>query len=69
MMKYHDEDWGTPQHDDKILYELLILEGMQAGLSWNTVLKKRANFRKALDNFDYTKIVRYKEKKIEEKFT
>lgn len=66
MRKYHDREWGTPQHDDKMLYELLILEGMQAGLSWNTVLKKRVNFRKALDNFDYAKIVKYNEKKIEE---
>jgi len=65
MKEYHDKEWGTPQHDDKMLYELLILEGMQAGLSWNTVLQKRDNFRKAFDNFDYNKIVRYKENKIE----
>ena len=64
MRKYHDEEWGTPQHDDKKLYELLILEGMQAGLSWNTVLQKRENFRKAFDSFDYNKIVKYSEKKI-----
>ena len=66
MKDYHDKEWGTPQHDDKMLYELLILEGMQAGLSWNTVLQKRDNFRKAFDNFDYNKIVRYKENKIKE---
>jgi len=66
MKNYHDKEWGTPLHDDKMLYELLVLEGMQAGLSWNTVLKKRANFKKALDNFDYLQIVKYNEKKIEE---
>jgi len=66
MKDYHDKEWGNPQHDDKMLYELLILEGMQAGLSWNTVLKKRENFRKALDNFDYKKIIKYSDKKIEE---
>ena len=65
MKEYHDKEWGTPQHDDRMLYELLILEGMQAGLSWKTVLQKRDNFRKAFDNFDYNKIVRYKENKIE----
>ncbi|MFX0073952.1 MAG: DNA-3-methyladenine glycosylase I [Candidatus Hermodarchaeota archaeon] len=66
MKEYHDNEWGTPQHDDNMLYELLILEGMQAGLSWNTVLNKRANFQKALDKFDYKKIAKYDEKKIEE---
>jgi DNA-3-methyladenine glycosylase I len=66
MKIYHDKEWGTPQHDDKMLYELLILEGMQAGLSWSTVLKKRENFSKALDDFDYNKIVKYGEKKVEE---
>ena len=66
MREYHDKEWGTPQHNDKILYELLILEGMQAGLSWNTVLQKRGNFRRAYDNFDYSKIIKYNEKKIEE---
>ena len=66
MKAYHDKEWGTPEHDEKNLYELLILEGMQAGLSWNTVLQKRNNFRKAFDNFDYNKIVRYEENKIEE---
>ncbi|MBY9009716.1 MAG: DNA-3-methyladenine glycosylase I [Candidatus Lokiarchaeota archaeon] len=66
MKEYHDKEWGTPQHNDKMLYELLILEGMQAGLSWNTVLQKRDNFKKAFDNFDYNKIIRYEEEKIEE---
>ena len=65
MKEYHDKEWGTPQHNDEMLYELLILEGMQAGLSWNTVLQKRDNFRKAFDNFDYNKIIRYDEEKIE----
>lgn len=66
MKEYHDKEWGTPEHDEKILYELLILEGMQAGLSWNTVLQKRDNFRKAFDNFDYVRISKYAELKIEE---
>ncbi|MHA2392312.1 MAG: DNA-3-methyladenine glycosylase I [Promethearchaeota archaeon] len=66
MNKYHDEEWGTPVHDDKILFEFLILEGAQAGLSWNTILKKRENFRKAFDNFDYKKIAKYDDRKIEE---
>ena len=66
MKEYHDKEWGTPLHDDRMLYELLILEGMQAGLSWNTVLQKRDNFRKAFDNFDYNKIIKYDKKKIEE---
>ena len=65
MREYHDKEWGTPQHDDQILYELLILEGMQAGLSWSTVLKKRENFRKAFDNFDYKIIAKYDENNVE----
>ena len=65
MREYHDKEWGTPQHEDQILYELLILEGMQAGLSWSTVLKKRENFRKAFDNFDYKIISKYDENKVE----
>ena len=65
MREYHDKEWGTPQHDDQILYELLILEGMQAGLSWSTVLKKRENFRKAFDHFDYKIIAKYDENKVE----
>ncbi|MFX0033866.1 MAG: DNA-3-methyladenine glycosylase I [Candidatus Hermodarchaeota archaeon] len=66
MIEYHDKEWGVPQHDDRELFEFLILEGMQAGLSWSTILKKRENFRHALDNFDYKKISKYNENKIEE---
>lgn len=65
MQEYHDKEWGVPEHDDQILFEFLILEGMQAGLSWSTILNKRENFRKAFDNFDYEKIAKYNEKKIE----
>ncbi|HMI07920.1 MAG TPA: DNA-3-methyladenine glycosylase I [Flavobacterium sp.] len=63
--KYHDEEWGVPVYDDKKLFEFLILETFQAGLSWITILRKRENFRKAFDNFDYKKIARYPEEKIE----
>lgn len=63
--KYHDEEWGVPQHDDTMLFEMLILEGAQAGLNWLTILKKRAGYKKAFDNFDAKKISRYSEKKIE----
>jgi DNA-3-methyladenine glycosylase I len=62
---YHDTEWGVPQHDDEKLFEFLILEGAQAGLSWDTVLRKRENYRAALDNFDAEKIARYDAKKIE----
>ncbi len=65
MRKYHDEEWGTPVHDDQIHFEFLVLEGAQAGLSWNTILQKRENFRKAFDDFDYEKITKYDEEKIE----
>lgn len=65
-INYHDNEWGRPVHDDRKLYEMLILESMQAGLSWITVLKKRENFRKAFDNFDPAKIARYNDAKIEE---
>jgi len=65
MREYHDKEWGTPQYDDQILYEFILLEGMQAGLSWSTVLKKRESFRKAFDNFDYKIISKYDEKKVE----
>jgi len=61
---YHDEEWGVPCHDDAKLFELLILEGAQAGLSWSTVLKKRGNYKKAFDNFDVNKVAAYDEKKI-----
>ncbi|MDO7977461.1 DNA-3-methyladenine glycosylase I [Oceanotoga teriensis] len=64
-IKYHDEEWGIPVHDDRKLFEMLILEGAQAGLSWITVLKKRENYRKAFDNFDYNKIANYDDKKID----
>ncbi|MCM2325175.1 MAG: DNA-3-methyladenine glycosylase I [Candidatus Woesearchaeota archaeon] len=66
MMKYHDEEWGIPIHDDRKLFEFLILEGAQAGLSWSTVLKKRENYRAAFDGFSYERIAGYDEKKIEE---
>ena len=59
MTRYHDEEWGVPIHDDRLLFEFLILEGAQAGLSWSTVLNKRENYRKAFDGFDAGKIARY----------
>jgi len=62
---YHDEEWGKPVYDDDTLFEFLILETFQAGLSWITVLRKRENFRKAFDNFDYKKIAKYNQKKID----
>ncbi len=62
---YHDNEWGVPVHDDRKLFEFLTLEGAQAGLSWETVLKKRENYRKAFSNFDPAKISRYGDKKIE----
>lgn len=65
-LEYHDTEWGVPLYDDHKIFEFLILETFQAGLSWMTILKKRDNFRKALDNFDYKKIVKYSEKKFEE---
>src|SRR5436305_4543112 len=58
-IRYHDEEWGVPQHDDRKLFEFLILEGAQAGLSWDTILRKRENYRAAFDNFDPEKIARY----------
>jgi DNA-3-methyladenine glycosylase I len=63
--KYHDEDWGVPVHDDIILFEMLNLEGAQAGLSWYTVLAKRENYRKAFDNWNVEKIAGYSDKKVE----
>lgn len=65
-IKYHDEEWGKPVHDDRKLFEFLILEGMQAGLSWITVLKKRENFKVAFDNFDVDLVSNYDEEKIQE---
>ena len=64
-VKYHDEEWGVPVKDDARQFEFLILETFQAGLSWITILRKRENFRKALDNFDYKKIAQYNEDKIQ----
>ncbi len=61
---YHDEEWGVPQHDDRALFELLILEGAQAGLSWSTILNKRENYRKAFDHFEAEKIARYGARKM-----
>lgn len=63
---YHDKEWGKPVRDDQKLFEFLILESFQAGLSWYTILSKRENFRKAFDNFDYKKVANYKEQKVEE---
>ena len=62
MVKYHDEEWGVPIHDDRVLFEFLILEGAQAGLSWRTILNKRENYRRVLHGFDPAKIARYGEK-------
>lgn len=63
--KYHDEEWGRPAHDDRLLFEFLILEAAQAGLSWLTILRKRENYRKAFDGFDAVRISRYSASKIE----
>ncbi len=65
-MEYHDKEWGKPVYDDETLFEFLLLESFQAGLSWITILKKRENFRKAFDNFDYKKIANYNQKKFDE---
>ena len=62
--KYHDEEWGVPQHDDRVLFEFLILEGAQAGLSWITILRKRDAYRKAFANFDPRKVARFDAKKV-----
>jgi DNA-3-methyladenine glycosylase I len=64
-VRYHDEEWGVPVHDDRTLFEFLILEGAQAGLSWSTILNKRENYRKAFDGFDAERISRYDRRKIE----
>ncbi len=64
--EYHDNEWGNPVYDDRLLFEFIILEGAQAGLSWVTILKKREGYREAFDNFDAKKIARYDERKIEE---
>jgi len=65
-IKYHDEEWGKPVYDDETIFEFLVLESFQAGLSWITILRKRENFRKAFDYFDYQKIATYTDEKIEE---
>lgn len=65
MIKYHDEEWGVPVHDDKKLFEFIVLDTFQAGLSWKTILHRRDGFRKAFDNFNFKKIAKYDEKKIQ----
>lgn len=65
-IKYHDDEWGIPTHDDRDLFELLVLESFQAGLSWITILKKRDNFKKAFDNFDVVKVADYDGEKVNE---
>jgi DNA-3-methyladenine glycosylase I len=64
-LSYHDQEWGVPIHDDRLLFEFLILEGAQAGLSWETILKKRDSYRKAFDNFDARRIARYTPARVE----
>jgi DNA-3-methyladenine glycosylase I len=66
MIEYHDREWGRPVHDDRVLFEFLILEGAQAGLSWETILNKRENYRRAFDHFDAKKIARYDKRKVRE---
>ena len=63
-IQYHDREWGVPQHDDRVLFEFLILEGAQAGLSWDTILRKRENYRLAFNGFDAEKIARYDRHKV-----
>jgi len=64
MAEYHDKEWGRPVHDDRLLFEFLILEGAQAGLNWETILNKRENYRRAFDGFDAEKIARYAKRKV-----
>ena len=64
-IQYHDEEWGVPVHDDRTLFEFLILEGAQAGLSWDTILKKRTHYRTVFDNFDPVRVARYTPRKVE----
>jgi DNA-3-methyladenine glycosylase I len=66
MIEYHDREWGVPVHDDRLLFEFLILEGAQAGLSWETILNKRENYRRAFDGFNAVKIARYDRAKVRE---
>lgn len=63
-IEYHDREWGVPVHDDRVLFEFLILEGAQAGLSWDTILQKRENYRTALDGFDFARIARYDSRRL-----
>ena len=63
-IQYHDREWGVPRHDDRVLFEFLVLEGAQAGLSWSTILDKRRNYRRAFDNFDARKVARYDARKV-----
>src|SRR5437016_10464344 len=65
-INYHDKEWGVPVHDDRKLFEMLILEGVQAGLSWSLILKKRAGYLQAFDGFEASKIARYDERKVQE---
>jgi len=65
-IRYHDEEWGVPVHDDRTLFEFLILEGAQAGLSWNTILNKRENYRKAFDGFDAVRVAGYDRRRIQQ---
>jgi DNA-3-methyladenine glycosylase I len=65
MLAYHDEEWGVPSHDDRHLFEMLVLEGAQAGLSWQTILNKREGYRRAFTGFDVAKVARYDARKIE----
>jgi DNA-3-methyladenine glycosylase I len=64
MVEYHDREWGVPVHDDRKLFEFMVLDAFQAGLSWSTILNKRANFRRAFDDFEPAKIARYRTRKI-----
>jgi DNA-3-methyladenine glycosylase I len=65
MVAYHDGEWGVPSHDDRHLFEMLVLEGAQAGLSWSTILRKRAGYREAFDEFDLDRVARYTPARIE----
>lgn len=64
MIRYHDNEWGVPQHNDRVLFEFLILEGAQAGLSWSTILNKRENYRRAFDRFDPKRVARYDKSRV-----
>ena len=66
MIAYHDEEWGAPQHDDRVLFEFLLLEGAQAGLSWSTILAKREAYRRAFSNFNPGRVARYDSQKLKQ---